>query len=240
LTATLTRRAPTPMTREEARRCCDSIKHRLDDIRRALLELYERKGWQVLGYPSWRECCTEEFELTQRRVYQLLTAAEIERDICTTVQIGEYTLRPLGQLDSPEDRKEAWDMAAASTARAVPTAAEVREAIRKLKLNLSADEQAQVARVIDAAHLEADARRRKRVQQETVEEALTRGVTRLRQAARAFRKVPGAGEVLALIAQAAGLAASIDLKAVPPVADALPHGMANREQQLVGGGGLPG
>src|SRR4051794_17636553 len=69
-----------PMSRDEAQSCLDGIRHCLDnaagEVRRAELlafELYERKGWEQLGYPTWFACMEAELPGKSRsRYYQLL------------------------------------------------------------------------------------------------------------------------------------------------------------------------
>lgn len=108
-----------PMTKAEAKRCCDRIRHHLDDARSALLELHDRQGWRVLGYDSWRTCATAEFGNAQSHVYRILTAAKIERQLGEQ-GIPERVLRPLGQLEGPQERREVWDAAKAESGEPVP------------------------------------------------------------------------------------------------------------------------
>src|SRR5688572_16326181 len=91
-----------PMSAAEARACVDEIKSGIDNIGRKLLELKEREGWTALGYRSWRECAQAEFGFGQSRVYQLLAAAEVERNLSTIVEteLPESHARELAPLDA--------------------------------------------------------------------------------------------------------------------------------------------
>jgi|GEM_PF-5128654 transcriptional regulator with XRE-family HTH domain len=101
------------MDETEARNCVDSIKNCLESARSLLLDLEEREGWRALGYSSWRECVTAEFEQTESYLYRELTAAKIEREISPIGEIGlirESHLRPLSLVPS-DDRKAVWQQA---------------------------------------------------------------------------------------------------------------------------------
>src|SRR5690349_2366462 len=78
------------MTESQARACIarinQSIKECDEEIKRLLLDLYEREGWKALGYSSWRECGQAEFKHSQSRVYQLLDAAKVERNISNALE----------------------------------------------------------------------------------------------------------------------------------------------------------
>lgn len=76
------------MSAEAARECVEAIRetyakagNELITLRQQLLSLYEGEGWRPLGYASWRDCVTKEFAYSQQRVYQLLTAAKIDRQL---------------------------------------------------------------------------------------------------------------------------------------------------------------
>lgn len=103
------------MTEREARQCVDVIRHGVESVRQSLYELYQREGWQALGYASWRECVTAEFGQSQRYLYRELDAAKVEVNIsCGEVwpmgQIPERQLRPLAALP-PDEQREAWERA---------------------------------------------------------------------------------------------------------------------------------
>jgi hypothetical protein len=96
------------MTEGEARQAVQRVKEGLRAVgvmRAALLDLEERKGWQALGYASWRECVVAEFGQSQATLYRQLEAARTEREIShgekTPVfetAIPESVLRPLAGL----------------------------------------------------------------------------------------------------------------------------------------------
>jgi len=48
------------MIYKEARECVDKINANLTNIRQLLLTLYERQGWDALGYRNWQECIKKE------------------------------------------------------------------------------------------------------------------------------------------------------------------------------------
>lgn len=188
------RRIARAMTREEARRACEAVKHRLEECRGLLLELYERRGWEALGYPSWRACCTAEFGLSQSRVYQLLDAARVERDVSTVVEslpapLPERALRPLAQLESADTRREALGRALAESGGAAPTAAAVEAMVERARAALSPDVRAALVAEEEAIILR---RGREIEEQEAREGELERGrrvVVRCRQALAGARRL---------------------------------------------------
>lgn len=101
--------ATAQMTEQEARDCVYKINQHLGSLRALLLDLYQRKGWLALGYESWRDCVTSEFEKKQSRVYQLLAAARVEQNLSTTVEIPERHLRPLAAL-APDEQIAVWEV----------------------------------------------------------------------------------------------------------------------------------
>lgn len=56
-----------------------------------------------------RDCVTTEFEKKQSRVYQLLAAAKVEKNLSTVVEIPERHLRPLAALE-PDEQIAVWEV----------------------------------------------------------------------------------------------------------------------------------
>jgi hypothetical protein len=105
------------MTEAEARKCAQQIRHHLESARKLVLELCEREGWRALGYGSWAECVTAEFDQSRRYLYRQLDAARIEREVAPAVEIGtipERQLRPLAAVPTG-GRKAVWEAALAAT-----------------------------------------------------------------------------------------------------------------------------
>lgn len=124
------------MTIFEARECVKKINQNIQSTRALLLELYERKGWEALGYGSWRECVVKEFGGKQAYAYFQLSAAKVERNLSTIVEktesILESHLRPLASLQ-PEEQKEAYGKAIRAAADGKVTARLVEKAVQELK-----------------------------------------------------------------------------------------------------------
>lgn len=88
-----------------AREHIDSIKYHLEQAgehlnraREKILDLHQYEGWKVLGYTSWRQCVTTEFQKSSSTVYRQLSAALVELELSPNGGIGKYserTLRPL-------------------------------------------------------------------------------------------------------------------------------------------------
>jgi hypothetical protein len=124
-----------PMIYSEAKECVNQINANMTNIRSLVLDLYERKGWDALGYESWRECVTAEFKQSQSYLYFQLEAAQTERNISTIVEktdsIPESQLRPLAKLrDNPEAQKEAWQKAVETAPEGKVTAAHVARVVK--------------------------------------------------------------------------------------------------------------
>ena len=126
------------MTEQEARQIINEIRLGIFDVGKKLLELKEREGWRALGYKTWRECAQMEFGYKQSRVYQLLEAAEIERNISTIVEkpIPESHLRPLASLE-PEQQREAWALAVQTAPDGKVTASHVERVVQEYKTPLA-------------------------------------------------------------------------------------------------------
>jgi len=68
---------PHVMSEEEARACISNINAHASNLFAEVKRLHNCGGWQVLRYGSFRECAIAEFKFSQRRVYELLNAAEV-------------------------------------------------------------------------------------------------------------------------------------------------------------------
>lgn len=122
------------MTTDEARECVTRINSHMNSARSELLRLYEGRGWQALGYASWRECVTAEFERSYQYLYQQLEAARIEGRISAIAEKGvipEGQLRPLAAL-TPMEQPIAWQEAN-ERANGKPTARVVEEVVREMR-----------------------------------------------------------------------------------------------------------
>ncbi len=124
----------TTMSVQEARECIEKINSNLINTRSLILDLYERKGWEALGYESWRKCVTSEFKDKQTYLYYQLEAAKTERNISTMVEKGttpERHLRPLSRLEPPQ-QKEAWKKAVETAPEGKVTARHVESVVDKI------------------------------------------------------------------------------------------------------------
>ena len=102
------------MDAAEARACVTAINARLNGARQLLLELYEREGWRVLGYDSWRECVVAEFQQSKTHLYRQLEAARVEREISPIGEmpsLSDYHLVRLPRLPAQDRREVALSLA---------------------------------------------------------------------------------------------------------------------------------
>lgn len=122
------------MTIFEARDCVKKINDNIHNARALYFDLYERKGWEALGYRSWRECVIKEFGGKQAYAYLQLSAAKVERNISTIVEkptsIPESHLRPLAALP-PEEQREVYKKALESAPEGKVTARHIEQVINR-------------------------------------------------------------------------------------------------------------
>lgn len=102
------------MTKSCARDLTDRIKAGVTDVAELLHRAHEGRAWVALGYPSWKDYCAVEFQISKPRAYQLLDFVEIKREIeeSTTVDPpqNERQARALGSVPA-EKRVEVWERA---------------------------------------------------------------------------------------------------------------------------------
>lgn len=122
-----------PMTKQEAQTCLHEIKSHLSDARRKVLELYERRGWEALGYESFQACMERELGYSFQHGYRLVMAEKIEQSIrqhspqgeLPSGSIPEKHLRVLKKVQDPQQRARAYqnarDLAATEGAKQVKT-----------------------------------------------------------------------------------------------------------------------
>jgi hypothetical protein len=128
--------APVSMNEVEARECAARIKKGLDSIRVDVFNLYERQGWRALGYSSWRECVSQEFEHSERHLYRLLTAAKVDNNVQQidpwVKPLPERQARELAVL-APDEQKLVWQAVKETAPNGEPTAAHVKSLVKVAK-----------------------------------------------------------------------------------------------------------
>lgn len=65
------------MTRREAQECVAEIKRNVETAWARMLELHDRQGWAILGYKTFKECMSAEFDVKERHAYHLINAARV-------------------------------------------------------------------------------------------------------------------------------------------------------------------
>lgn len=125
-----------PMIYKEARECADRINANMNNVRRDVVALHDRDGWEALGYANWTECVNNEFQQGGNYIFKQFAAAQIEQNItdCTTVQLGtipERQLRPLSKL-APAAQREAWQKAVETAPDGKVTAAHVSKVVKEI------------------------------------------------------------------------------------------------------------
>lgn len=69
------------MAAEEARSTLDMIKAGYLDTRERLIDFRDRRGWEALGYTSFKGCIEAEMGMSQSRIYQLIKADSVSDKI---------------------------------------------------------------------------------------------------------------------------------------------------------------
>jgi hypothetical protein len=125
------------MTADQARVCVERINdgsERIDthlgQVRALVLELYESLGWKVLGYKSWRACVTTELKFSQSRLYQIVDAAKVERNLFPTLEkrlpLSQRVVDQVKDLPA-EQQREVWKEAVKTAPNGRVTAAHIKK-----------------------------------------------------------------------------------------------------------------
>jgi hypothetical protein len=141
------------LTAGEARALTDEIQQSQERTYALLLRAHEGEAWAALGYESWRDYATAEFNMSQSRAYQLLDQARVVRSIeaasdSTNVELpNEAQARELGKI--PEvARTEVWHETLDRTG-GHPTAAAVRETYNESFRDQSGADEVVDAEIVD-------------------------------------------------------------------------------------------
>lgn len=122
-----------PMTKEEANQTVYAIhlelasadKH-LSNVREFIVDLYQRRGWEALEYPSWRQCVLDRFTGAASTMYRQLHAGMIEQLIGVAIgDTPEAHLRGMTDL-TPEATAAVWQVVKNTAVDGNVTAAHVR------------------------------------------------------------------------------------------------------------------
>lgn len=71
----------TELSLDEAKALTERIRAAADQLWQLLLEAHERKAWKALGYASWSEYVSTEFDMSRRHAYRLLDQGRVIRAI---------------------------------------------------------------------------------------------------------------------------------------------------------------
>lgn len=107
----------------------------LVNFRARALDFAEREGWRALGYAGAIEALQTELGAQYSKSYlsRILQAGEIERVLELPIgQLPERTLRPLAQLDTPDQQRAAYQ-----AIEGKPTAGKMQQAVDQIKPPLS-------------------------------------------------------------------------------------------------------
>lgn len=103
----------------------------------ALVEIRDRELWRHGPFQSWAEYCQAVGGISKQHANRLILSAEIVQDIAkvepigSTLPLAESQVRPLGRLDTPDQRSAAWNRAV-ERAGGQPTAKDVTAVVAEL------------------------------------------------------------------------------------------------------------
>lgn len=131
------------MDQAEARETIDHMRTDLGQVelslssfRQRAAEFADREGWRALGYGGAAEAINAELGTQYSKSYlsRLLKAAEIERILELPIgnSVPESQLRPLADLETPAQQRQAWQAATTAT-NGKPTAKAVEQAVEQIK-----------------------------------------------------------------------------------------------------------
>lgn len=114
----------------------EQIDASLSSFRQRALDFADRQGWKALGYGGALEAINAELGTQYSKSYlsRLLGAGRIERILELPIgnSVPEGALRPLGQLDTPEQQRQAWQQAT-TAAGGTPKVQHVQQAVEAIK-----------------------------------------------------------------------------------------------------------
>jgi hypothetical protein len=131
------------MDQAEARETLDAMRNDLGQVelslssfRQRAAEFADRQGWKALGYSGVAEAINAELGVQYSKSYlsRLLKAAEIEKilELPMGNSVPERVLREVGQLDTPDQQRQAWQ-AATTASGGTPTVKAVEQAVAEIK-----------------------------------------------------------------------------------------------------------
>lgn len=136
--------ATVELSYEEASAITQAIRETTDAVYDLIKRAHDGKAWKALGHPNWEEYVRLEFQMSRRQSYRLLDYAAVREALCPNGHIPtEGQARPLAQLETPEQQREAWTKATeAAAAEGKPvTAKHVAAAAEEVKAEaIEADE----------------------------------------------------------------------------------------------------
>lgn len=69
------------LSRAQARRLTERIRHAGLALQKLLLEAHDGQAWKPLGHPSWKAYLSEEFGITERSGFRMLDQAKVAKEL---------------------------------------------------------------------------------------------------------------------------------------------------------------
>ena len=129
-----------PLSEDQARVVTAKASSYAAMLYRILGRAHERQIWTSLGYGSWHEYVTEEFDMSRSRAYQLVGLYESNNALAATSsadtgeEMSEAQARPLGSLKSdPQAVRQIWERAKVLSVDGDPTATVMAQAVAEYR-----------------------------------------------------------------------------------------------------------
>lgn len=100
------------------------------EVGMALLQIRDNRLYRD-SYITFEHYCKEKWKMTRVRAHQLISAAEVQDDLLTTVNIPERQLRPLVPVKDPEERREIYQRAVETAPEGRVTAKHIEETVKE-------------------------------------------------------------------------------------------------------------
>lgn len=123
------------MNAAQAKKCADRIRRGAEDVMTALIEFHDGEGWSALGYESFSECVSGEFDMSRTHAHRLIRFGEIKAIIDQKAQpmvarLTEGAARETGSL--PPNEAANVIMKAAKANDGVASASVVKAAMNNI------------------------------------------------------------------------------------------------------------
>lgn len=121
------------LSKPQAERLRDEINEDAVNVREKVQRFHDGKGWEALGYKSFKECADAEFSFGRSYAYRLLEAAEVASRVSPNGDMRESHVREL-KVVAPDKQKEVYEQAKKTAPNGKLTAEHIKQTVDNMKL----------------------------------------------------------------------------------------------------------